>query len=220
MFLPACCGLVRTPDPKCAPNEIRTLSMPCNRALGAGVGTPREGREKSIKRRTQHSGCQFFEAACPWCLVVCPSACLPAKASTARPTTCKHQAGQEQEASCEPTAAKIRTASLCDYSYVNTENNFRTAHMFFDETGVAQYSAAKLLEFSGVNIANSFRKALFFDMEPDRCTVWSITGVRKYMLHLLRVWSGRNPTDTLRGLLSTSKNICCICFVFGWPWAA
>ena len=36
--------------------------------------------------------------------------------------------------------------------------------MFFDETGVAQYSAAKLLEFSGVNIAKSFWKALFFDI--------------------------------------------------------
>ena len=36
-----------------------------------------------------------------------------------------------------------------------------------------------------------------------------------YILHWLRVWSGRNPTNTLRGLLSTSENICSICFVFG-----
>ena len=36
-----------------------------------------------------------------------------------------------------------------------------------------------------------------------------------YILHWLRVWSGRNPTNTLRGLLSTSDNICSICFVFG-----
>jgi hypothetical protein len=51
-------------------------------------------------------------------------------------------------------------------------------------------------------------------MEPDGCTVWSIIGFRKYMLHLLRVWFGRNP-DTLRDLLAASENICCTCFVFG-----
>ena len=34
-------------------------------------------------------------------------------------------------------------------------------------------------------------------MEPDGCTVWSIIGLRKYVLHLLRVWFGRKATDTL-----------------------
>ena len=53
-------------------------------------------------------------------------------------------------------------------------------------------------------------------MEPDGCTVWSITGVRKYMLHLLRVGFGRNLMDTLEGLLSASENICCICFFLVW----
>ena len=51
--------------------------------------------------------------------------------------------------------------------------------------------------------------------EPDRYTVWSTIGLRKYMLHLLRVGFGRNLTDTLESLLSAYENICCICFVLG-----
>ena len=51
--------------------------------------------------------------------------------------------------------------------------------------------------------------------EPDQYTAWSVVSFRKYMLRLLRVGFGRNPTDPLEGLLSASENICCICFVFG-----
>ena len=50
----------------------------------------------------------------------------------------------------------------------------------------------------------SFRRPSYFGhnifhgtMEPDGCTVWSIIGLRKYVLHLLRVWFGRKATDTL-----------------------
>ena len=37
------------------------MLITCKHAgLGAGLGTPRERRKESIKRRTQHNGCQFF----------------------------------------------------------------------------------------------------------------------------------------------------------------
>ena len=59
-----------------------------------------------------------------------------------------------------------------------------------------------------------FRRLCYFGhnifhgtMEPDGCTVWSIIGFRKHKLHLLGVWSGRNPANTLRGLLSTNSGL-------------
>ena len=86
------------------------------------------------------------------------------KESTARPTTCNHRAGPEQEASCEPAVAKNTTANLRELSYVDTDNKFRTARFFCGEPGAAQYRAAKSCNFSGVNIENTFRKALIFDI--------------------------------------------------------
>ena len=85
------------------------------------------------------------------------------KESTARPTTRNHRAGPEQEASREPAAANNETANLREFSYVNTDNKFRTARFFCGEPGAAQYRAAKSCNFSGVNIENTFRKALIFD---------------------------------------------------------
>ena len=112
-------------------------------------------------------------------------------------------------------------------AYQRSETSFRFCSFFPHVPGAPTTLVGEFDLISFVFFV-LFRRLCYFGhnifhgiMEPDGRTVWSIIGFRKYMLHLLpvwsvlRVWPGRNPTNTLRGLSSTSENICCICFVFG-----
>ena len=131
------------------------------------------------------------------------------KESTARPTTCNHRAGQEQEASCKPAAARNRAANLCEFSYVNTENKFMAARFF---------------------LANP----VLHNSELQSCVIFRVSTLKTFSgKHWFSTW---NLTGVLCGLLSASQVIRCVCSVFdlvgnrrmhcvvccqqtqGWPW--